>query len=147
MATVKDPAHRNGARALRLAKQVIQATGSRYPQALAHLVHLKQQARAGVPARNDWPRLLRSQVRAYGYEPIFVESPVLYAKKPFRPDSKDPLIVLDYEDPERYPELYTKDVRGRTSHIQGEGIRLYSSQLARSLLELRKRHVSGRYPR
>jgi hypothetical protein len=46
--------------------------------------------------------------------------------------------VLDFQDPARYPELYTEDVRGRTHHLKGEGPTHYSRLLARELHAWRK---------
>ncbi len=94
------------------------------------------------PRRGDasdaWPRELESVVRRYGYEPIFLYSPVLFDRTPprLKRRGRAPLLFLDFADPARYPQLYTFDVRGNTSHLNGDGTVLYSKALARELAAL-----------
>ena len=113
-----------------------------YELRLAHLIEQK----AGVkPGSNSYALQLREEVRGLGHDALFLISPVLSTQRPPRPgDPKDPVQVLDFEDPARFPELYTREVRGHTSHLTGEGGRLYSRALARVLLELDKRGPSER---
>jgi hypothetical protein len=90
-----------------------------------------------------WPLELRGLVRSHGYEKnvVFLVSPVLSAKRDVKGagEGQDPIVVLDFDDPARFPELYTEDVRGETSHLTGNGPTLYSELLARELLALRSR--------
>ena len=127
--------------------EAIDFQGPGYGAALARLTRDKARLQASRATGSDaWPRALRDQLRGYGYEPIFLISPVLYSKRPPRSEGPgDPVRVLDFQDPSRYPELFKQDVRGHTSHLQGEGPRLYSTLLARRLLELKERHVRGRW--
>jgi hypothetical protein len=46
---------------------------------------------------------------------------------------------LDFNDPERKPELYDREVRGSTSHHDAAGSVLYSELLARNLKALERR--------
>ena len=44
--------------------------------------------------------------------------------------------MLDYNDPDRYPELYEVEARGNTSHLASSGRVHYSRLLARDLAKL-----------
>jgi hypothetical protein len=80
-------------------------------------------------------------VREYrGEDPMFVISPILQSRALPRGAvaEKRPLVVLDFQDPARYPELYTEDVRGRRHHLKGRGAMHYSRLLARELHAWRK---------
>jgi hypothetical protein len=70
--------------------------------------------------------------------PVFLISPVLYARMPPRGTSEGQFTVLDFEDPQRFPELYVEKVRGRTNHLtEDDGAELYSQALARELARVR----------
>jgi hypothetical protein len=94
--------------------------------------------------RNDgsaWALELRELVRARGKEAYFLIAPVLYSpaipKQALR--GKDRIVLFDYNDPRRYPELYEERVRGRTSHLNKTGSTRYSELFARELKEFRQR--------
>jgi hypothetical protein len=112
-----------------------------YPELLSRLTREKAANRqAGETAQDGWPRELRALVRSHlRRDPIFLIAPVLSSKLPPRGAvrGKRRLHVLDFQDPARYPELYTPDVRGRTSHLRGKGPELYSQLLVQALHELR----------
>jgi hypothetical protein len=112
--------------------------GADYEQQIAKLAQAKRKRR---PGSSDWPLELRSIVRTHGAEAYFLIAPVLYSRVvPDRAvDGKDRLVVMDFNDPERYPELYLESVRGNTSHLKDEGIPEYSRLLARKLYRLERR--------
>ena len=89
----------------------------------------------------SWPLELRALVRDHGKEAWFLIAPVLY--RPTVPArtrrGRDPLVVLDFNDPARFPELYEEDVRGNTSHLRGAGRTRYSEELARQIRRIEKR--------
>ena len=80
-------------------------------------------------------------MRAHGKEAYFLIAPVLYhVKHPKQARrAEDGLVVLDFNDPENYPQLYERKVRGNTSHLTESGSRMYSKYLARSLKQLERR--------
>ena len=49
---------------------------------------------------------------------------------------KKPLVFLDFDDPDRYPELYVYSSRDRTSHLSDEGAVFYSRLLAKAFVTL-----------
>jgi hypothetical protein len=113
-----------------------------YARTLSKLIAQKaRQRERHEEVSGAWPEELRALVRSHGYDQsvVFLVSPVLSAKRDTKGANTgpDPLVVLDFDDPARYPELYTEDVRGETSHLKGEGPTIYSELLARALLELR----------
>jgi len=87
---------------------------------------------------DDWPRELEPLIRAGGYRPVFLYSPVLSSLVPPRPNrpGKKPLVFLDFDDPDRYPELYLAEARARTSHLSKEGAKRYSRILAQTFVTL-----------
>ncbi|MCP4606581.1 MAG: hypothetical protein GY847_39745 [Proteobacteria bacterium] len=95
-------------------------------------IHRKKKIDRG---RTLWSLELRDVVRAYGLEAYFLYAPVWKSLAPFekRKGDKDPLILMDFNDPARYPKLYVESVRGRTQHIRGEGRIQYSKLLAQKL--------------
>jgi len=113
-----------------------------YAEELRQLTASKARVRAEPTGGSDaWPRELLRFVRAHGVaRAIFLISPVLSTRRPVEGAGADPdgLVVFDFEDPTRYPELYSEDVRGRTSHLKGRGPGLYSALLAQRLLEFRR---------
>jgi hypothetical protein len=48
-------------------------------------------------------------------------------------------VVLDFNDPERFPELYVAEARGNTSHLRGIGKTRYSEELARQIRRVERR--------
>ena len=92
---------------------------------------IKRKARRA--SSSSWPQQLRELVRSHGKEAYFLHAPVLFAKGPIRQRrSKDPLLIFDFNDPERYPELYRTSMRGHTNHLNEQGTLLYSRLLART---------------
>jgi hypothetical protein len=114
--------------------------GARYERQVRNLIE-----RRGKRGRNNvdsgWALELRSLVRAHDKEAYFLVAPVLYtARIPRRARrGKDRLVVFDFNDPERYPELYEERVRGNTSHLSRAGSIRYTELLARELKELERR--------
>lgn len=106
-----------------------------------HLESLRAKRAKPRGGRSDWPLELRELVRAHGREAYFLIAPVLYnPRTPKRAlGGEDPLVVLDFDQPDRFPELYQEDVRGNTSHLRGEGPDLYSAALAREIKRVERR--------
>jgi hypothetical protein len=80
-------------------------------------------------------RRIRDKVRARGKEAFFVYAPVYYAPKlPISSErGKDPITLLRFNDPERFPELYLLSSRGRTSHLRVKARPIYARILADEL--------------
>jgi hypothetical protein len=84
--------------------------------------------------KGDWPLELREFVRGHGFEAYFVFAPVFYTKTlPGTPRGHDALVVFDFNDPERYPDVYREDARGYSHHLNEKGGVVYSKLLAREL--------------
>lgn len=110
-----------------------------YPAVLAGITRRKARVNARKGSGNDaWPRELEGVVRERGFEPVFLYSPVLESLTPPRLRRRDQarLLFLDFDDPARFPELYTYSVRGNTSHLNRNGAVEYSRVLARELVAL-----------
>jgi len=93
--------------------------------------HEIRERRQTLPSR--WGEDLRTVTRRHGVDAFFFYSPVWHGVRPPRPPKKDGLVFLDFNDPERYPELYTPDVRGSTDHLNPAGGAIQSRLLAREL--------------
>lgn len=111
------------------------AKGAAYEKLRRRLIREKARARARHKTMHlEWPRELLQLARAHGQRRVvFIVSPILARKPPPARGRGEP-VVLDFEDPARYPELYTEDVRGTTSHLNSRGAPIYSALLARALL-------------
>jgi hypothetical protein len=98
----------------------------------------KQTPRYGGDA---WVRQLRDQVRSYGHEAFFVHAPVYYGPRvPLASaQGKDRIVLLRFNDPERFPELYQLSSRGTTNHLSKSAKPIYSRLLANELLTHWKR--------
>lgn len=92
-------------------------------------------------AGDAWVRKLRGQVRAYGREAFFVHAPVYYRPSPPRSSAhgEDRLVLLRFNDPERFPELYLGSSRGSTHHLSKAGRPIYSRVMANELITRWKR--------
>jgi hypothetical protein len=114
--------------------------GRRHERRIAKLI--RNRRRHG-PTYGDsgWAMELREVVRSRGKEAWFLIAPVLGERSIPRRSvrGRDRLVVLDLNDPARFPELYTEDVRGRTHHLRGHGKRLYSERLAREIKARRRK--------
>jgi hypothetical protein len=112
--------------------------GSEYPDEVRDLADAKREARNNHDAIPDtWARELEGVIRGHGYEPAFLFAPVLTLKMPpeaSRPGAR-PLTILDFDDPDAYPELYASDRRGYTNHLNDRGATDYSRLLAREIVE------------
>jgi hypothetical protein len=114
-------------------------TEERQDQAGRQLAQDKARERARRHFDDDaWPRELEPIIRARGFQPIFLYSPIYRNRMPPRPNraGKKPLVFLDFDDPDRYTELYAPEARGRTSHLSQEGAVRYSRILAREFVKL-----------
>jgi hypothetical protein len=110
-----------------------------YPATRAGLVRAKARARERRELGDDaWARELERVIRRRGFEPVFLYSPVLEHLTPPRPrrGKLEPLVFLDFDDPERFPDLYEYSARGNTSHLNRSGAVHYSRALARELVAL-----------
>jgi hypothetical protein len=90
---------------------------------------------------DGWVLRLRDKVRARGREAFFVHAPI-YGGLSLPISSargKDPIVLLRFNDPERFPDLYLLSSRGSTSHIKVAARPIYSRILANELLARWKR--------
>jgi hypothetical protein len=94
--------------------------------------------RRAASGDEDWPRELEPIVREAGYEPIFLYSPVLMHRALPRLERRGdhPLVFLDFDDPEHFPELYDYEVRAKGSHLSVRGAVLFSRRLAREMARM-----------
>lgn len=90
---------------------------------------------APIYGDNTWPLSLRRRIRAHGYEAAFLFAPVWEeARIPSRAvEGKDRLRVMDFGDPDKYPEFYTKRARGVTTHLTRRAAKRYSQRLAQHI--------------
>jgi hypothetical protein len=118
------------------------ARGPNYEQKLRRATAEKARVRAaGRTMPNYWPLELSRFLRSLGQKQvIFLVSPVLDTIPPVYGASERPgrLVVFDFEDPARYPEVYEEAMRSHTSHLSGRGATVYSKLLAQRLLDYRK---------
>jgi hypothetical protein len=119
-------------------------TGKRHGRSYRrHVKGMIERRRKRGPRTGDsgWALELRELVRARDKEAYFLIAPVLYSpavpRRALR--GKDRLVVFDFNDPRRYPELYEPNVRGNTSHLNKTGSVRYSELFARELKKLRRR--------
>ena len=123
-AGASDRAERRSARASKLERQI---------KKLAVL----RRTRGPRVGDSGWALELQSIARARGKKAYFLIAPVLYSPAvPKRASRGGRLVVLDYNNPERYPELYEVEARGNTSHLARSGRVHYSRLLARDLAKL-----------
>lgn len=112
------------------------AAWKRHRQKLASLIRGKRAARKHAGNRDDaWPRELRAWVEQRGFEPVFLNAPVWRPVREMKPRTR-PLVVLDFNDPERFPVLYEPKNRGRTHHLSWYGGVEYSKLLAHDMAKL-----------
>jgi hypothetical protein len=80
---------------------------------------------------------LRTRSRARGVEAVFLIAPTWKAVSPPGDPlaETDPLEILDFNLPIRYPELYDIDARGRGNHINGPASVIYTKLLAKALID------------
>jgi len=111
--------------------------GPEYPGQVQALLAAKLQARDEHDEISDaWARDLERVVRDHGYEVAFLLAPVLRLKLPPQATraGAPPLSILDFDDPQEYPELYASDRRGYTNHLNDLGAADYSRLLAREIV-------------
>lgn len=122
--------------------KLVTPTEAQHDAAVKKLVEYKSKAGARKrSADDDWPRQLEPVIRAAGFKPVFLYSPVYGTLMPprLKRPGKRALVFLDFADPEHYPTLYTYDVRGHTAHVNGKGAVLYSRLLAAEFVRLDSR--------
>jgi hypothetical protein len=107
-----------------------------YRRKLKWLKHKKRKIFAtGRMQSKRFATEVRDVIRGHGYEAYFLIAPVWVSNPPLRGSQgvDDPLVLLDFNDPSKYPELYLEKARGRTQHLGPEGSVVYSKLLAREL--------------
>ena len=114
--------------------------GVAYERHLERMIAARK-SRGPKYGKSAWALELRSLVRQHGKEAYFLIAPVLYSPRIPRSSRRDAdrLVVLDFNDPIRFPELYEEGVRGNTSHLRGDGSTRYSELLANELKRLSRR--------
>jgi hypothetical protein len=119
------------------------AANTREYQKLRDELAAKKSGQRKRPGSGDerWPRELEAIVREAGHEPIFLYSPVLAHKPVPRLERRGerPLVFLDFEDPDQFPELYEFGVRAKGSHLTVRGSVLFSRRLAAAVSRLEER--------
>lgn len=83
--------------------------------------------------KGRWGEELRTVTRRHGVDAFFFYSPVWHGVRAVREKRRDALVLFDFNNPERYPELYTPDVRGSTEHLNTPGAKIHSRLLARAI--------------
>jgi hypothetical protein len=117
-------------------RKAVPISHAHYERKLKRLKERKTRLReSGALAPSEWPLELRDMIRAYGFEAYFLHAPVWrltrMPKRAVRGD--DLLVVLDFNDPFRFPELYREEMRGKTHHLSSKGNKVYSRLLAQEL--------------
>ncbi len=114
---------------------------AKHERRVTKLIAQKQRVRASDERTDsDFPLVLRALVRAHGHEAIFILAPVWRALPAKQRAGVEPIVLLDFNDPAAFPELYEPRNRGRNHHLSWYGALAYSRQLARELAQ------SGRLP-
>jgi len=116
---------------------------AKHDRSVTKLIEQKQRIRARDKRMDsDFPLVLRALVRARGHEAIFILAPVWRARpaRAKQPAGAEPIVLLDFNDPAAFPELYEPRNRGRNHHLSWYGALAYSRHLARELAQ------SGRLP-
>jgi hypothetical protein len=107
-----------------------------YRRRLKRIKHKKGKLlERGKTQPSEFASELREVIRGHGYEAYFLYAPVWVSNKPLRGSvrGEDRLVLLDFNDPFKYPELYREKHRGRTHHLNPEGSVVYSKLIAREL--------------
>jgi hypothetical protein len=120
---------------------------ARHAANVAALVRQKHElASRGATRESAFPDALRALAREHKKDVFFIHAPVWRPTPPRAapvPNGK-PIVLYDFNDPERYPSLYTPKSRGRTHHVSWYGGIEYSKVLAHAVLEHRARKASAR---
>jgi hypothetical protein len=127
------------------ARERAERVSARVPVLRRQIKRLTALRRARGPRGGDsgWALELQSVARAGGKKAYFLIAPVLYSpivpQRGGRGPRQDRLVVFDYNDPDRYPELYRVEVRGNTSHLRTSGSAIYSRLLAHDIARLEQK--------
>lgn len=106
---------------------------------VAELRRLKRSGSTTSRVGSEYLRELEEIVRARGAEAAFVVAPVYDAlQRPADPASPEsaPSRILDFDDPDRFPELYAFECRSHSQHLSPRGSELYSRLVVREILPL-----------
>ncbi len=128
--------------AKRAAAQRKKEVAARQEEKLAEFVQeLNEADDEGRRGENGYHLRLREIVRARGAETLFLFAPVGYVVD--LPDLVErvsaPLMLMNFNDPRKYPELFRLEVRkrGGPSHLNSNGTELYSKLIAREIARQR----------
>ena len=107
-----------------------------------HRIHVKRllklRAReARKPRPNDIMRGWRDAIRTRGAEPLFLLSPIMTdGRMRLEVPGDEPLRVLDFNDPRRYPELYETEVRYNLHHFNSVGAERFTLAFADAFADM-----------
>ncbi len=77
-----------------------------------------------------------------GLKPIVLISPTTLSRRKYLNDQFEsgagPVAVLDFSDPEKWPELFKREYRLDRSHLTPPGSEIYTRELAKRFIELEK---------
>lgn len=117
----------------------------RFPQKVEALRHAKDPVADVSEEKLVFFRRIEEAVRALGAEPIFVVLPTVLRRHELARAYAHGHVtaLLDYGDPNRYPELYTPEHRYDVGHANHAGAKLFTRALARDFVDLVKRSQAG----
>jgi hypothetical protein len=106
------------------------SNGRAFVKASAALARKRQDKQRKVRS-NGTVREWRDRIRAQHITPTFIISPILgFSKIQRRVRGDEPLRVFDFNDPERYPELYDPGLHHDRSHFHYGGAVIFTQDLA-----------------
>jgi hypothetical protein len=99
---------------------------------------IRRRALSDRPLRaNDLAIRWRSKIERHGLRAAFLLSPILSdAKMATSVPGGAPLLFFDFNDPQKYPELYDVQVRHDRSHLGYAGAVLFSNDFADALADV-----------
>ena len=116
---------------------------------LAQVEEFRRQPASNRPPAPEAIALYRrivARAQALGARVIFVIQPALYRQDDLirAHELGDVSVLLRYDDPDRFPELYDVEHRFDATHLNDEGARAFTGLLARDFLELIARAEWGK---
>ena len=108
-------------------EQMPEATAAAYAQDLAALSQPGAQTTTVDPLLNEELDRLAHSIERAGARPFFVIAPSLSPRRTVGPDHLETLV---FDDPARYPQLYTAQHRYDPQHLNAEGAAIFTTLLA-----------------
>ncbi len=107
------------------------------PAGYRHALHLLWGARQALPEPKPYEREIYGRfltmIQEAGVEPVFLLTPTTYPRASVLALGAEGVLqpLLDFNDPVRYPRLYVADSRFDREHLNAEGAKIFTRQLAR----------------